>query len=112
MPNIDTAGILTPNGENRNVNDGDQFVIMNPGEFVDSKFGDKVKTRLKITVQPVDGKEDEQLNWFMNRSTQLALAKEYGCRTDDWVGKSIDVEVKEENINGKVVQVVYGKPVS
>ena len=91
-----------------NVKDGDQLIIVDEGEYVETQYK---KNQLNIKVSIV-GKEDEgNLTWSPNQTTVDKLATAYGQDTTEWIGKPVNLKIKEERVGKKMTLVVYGEPV-
>lgn len=105
--NLTSGTYLSPD----KVKTEEQIVFMDEGEIVPSNFDEK-KNVFQITIQVVGREKEGDYTWSMNKTTQKAIAKEYGKDTKEWIGKMADIEVLQQNVRGTVRDVVYAKPVA
>lgn len=82
-----------------------RLVVVSGGSYEEGQFG----RRLQIKVN-IDKKEKR---WNPNRTTVQSCIAAWGKDTDEWIGKTIEASVKEENgrknINGVPLETPSGK---
>lgn len=110
---ISTSGYIrakdSKDGEYKaNVKDGDQLIIADEGEYVETQYK---KNQLNIGVTIVGKEKQGTLTWSPNQTTVDQIAKKYGQDTQDWIGKPVNLKVNEERVGKKLTKVIYGEPV-
>lgn len=60
----------------------------------------------EITIKLPNG---EGRAWTMNKTSQRAVARQFGMDTTKWVGKKVRLMTVQQNINGQLKDVVYVK---
>lgn len=51
----------------------------------------------------------EKRAWTMNKTSQRAVARQFGMDTNKWIGKKVKLMTVQQNINGQLKDVVYVK---
>lgn len=63
---------------------------------------DKDKHQLTLEL------DDEEVKWFANKTSLKALRSSFGTsEASEWIGREIKLWVVEENVQGKLKQVIY-----
>ncbi len=110
VPNInDLNTFITP----QDVKTGDVLIFTNAGEFVEmdyslAKDGSDISTVLQIEVELPNGKKKLI---SPNKTSRNEISTLYGVNTEDWVNKSVEVELVKQNVMGKLRDVIYLKPI-
>jgi len=89
------------------VEDGDLVTItgehrVRPAE--ETPFGREV---IEVPVKLKDGTEK---TWTMNKTTLRTLMEAWGSDTKNWVGKKVQIMIREQPVRGSLKKVLYGKP--
>ena len=50
----------------------------------------------------------EEFDWLANKTSLRAFSSAFGGESDAWIGKTIKLYSVEQNVGGKIKQVVYG----
>jgi hypothetical protein len=90
------------------VKNEDVVVLTNAGAFREPEETGLQRTVFQIDVRLPDGRKKV---WTMNKTTRERLAQTYGDNTEDWINKSVRVQVLQQNVRGEVKSVIYGYPV-
>jgi hypothetical protein len=72
---------------------------------VETEYEGKKQTKLECIceTQVLDPKE---VKWQMNATTQNYLIDQYGSKTEDWIGKQIEIAIKQ---SGSAAAGIYPK---
>ena len=63
---------------------------------------DEDRWEIKVKVK------EEEYDWLANKTSLRAFVAAFGDETDTWMGKKIKLYSVEQNVGGKIKQVVYG----
>jgi len=64
------------------------------------------KDSFEITIKLPNG---QNRVWTMNVTSQRMVARKLGTNTDTWVGKNVSLIKTEQNVRGKMKEVIYVK---
>ena len=105
MPMLDIDMWLTPQDVERS-NKGE---FINEGEFLEIPQGENKPPRkvFEIGVKLEDG---SRRVWIMSKTNQRTIARAYGPDTKNWIGRSFELFILLQNINGIIKKVIYVKP--
>lgn len=78
------------------------------GKLVEREFDGEKRKQFNIEIKLPDGKVK---TWSMNRTSQKAIAKEYGTETAKWIGKKFKLYKLKQNVKGVMKEVMYAEPV-
>ncbi len=68
----------------------------------DLKFqSEEGKFELKVSLN------GEEYDWLANKTSLRSFSSAFGDESDNWIGKTIKMYAVEQNVGGKIKQVVY-----
>ena len=76
-----------------------------PGE-IPGEEGKPATPTFELGIELPDG---NRRKWTMNKTSQRAIATVLGTNTDDWVGKTATLYTVEQNVRGKIIDVIYAR---
>ncbi len=71
----------------------------------ESKFG-KEQTQIVVKLKH-DGKA---YRWTLNSTSNDRLVTTFGSNGDDWIGKTVKIQKRTENVKGEQRTVLYAQP--
>lgn len=105
---VQTGGIPYLNKKIVNDNGVKVVTITTIPELVDTEYEGKKSRKLQCTCD-TEVLDPVQVLWQMNNTTQNFLIDKFGKETDDWVGKKVELAVKQA---GSASPAVYPKDCS
>lgn len=92
------------------VEDGDVLTVVEAPYLVPAEKSKWGKERYRMVVKKDGDKEWGLRTWTLNVTTWNRLLDKFGEDEQLWLGKKVQVYIKEENIGGVQKTVLYGKP--
>jgi len=89
------------------VYDGDIVQLLDEGVFKEPEVTKLSRTVFHIRVRLQDGRKKI---WSMNKTTRRRLAKAWGDDSSNWVGKNVKISITQQNVQGKMRDVLWGEP--
>ena len=85
-----------------------EVLITNAGQHgkIPQEEGKPAVITFELGIRLPDGNDR---TWTMNKTSQRTIATILGTNTDDWVGKTVTLYTVEQNVRGKIVEVVYAR---
>jgi hypothetical protein len=86
----------------------DRTAIVYPtgeGELISKEFRGEMNTKHEIPVKFLGNDR----KYTMNKTSDRAIAEEYGMDDKDWVGKPILIESSNQIVSGKPTDVIYAR---
>jgi len=90
------------------VYDGDIVQLLDEGVFKEPEVTKLSRTVFHIRVRLQDGRKKI---WSMNKTTRRRLAKAWGDDSSNWVGKNVKISITQQNVQGKMRDVLWGEQV-
>ena len=110
MPNVDDLDVYL---KKDHVKDGDILVFADAGkineiDFSKKKDGSDLKSVLQIGMRMPDGKVKI---WTANNTSIELIKQAFGKPTEEWVGKSVKVNLVKQMSFGKMAEMMVLVPV-
>lgn len=87
---------------------GSKWKIVSAPELKEVEYKGKKSKKYEITIHPITDR-NEKRTWQMNPTSSNYLQTLLGNDEGKWVGKEIEIEVKNQIIEGEEASVIYAK---
>lgn len=111
LEDLETKNYLNPE-EDVSQTHGATAVIASEAEYVSKTYKNQTKRKLEVTLVMItpDSINGQERVFTMNKTTERALAKDWGTNTAEWLQKKMHIFKSKASIDGELKDVLYAEP--